>query len=257
MPIPVTCRCGKKYQAPEQFAGKKIRCKACDASIAVPATDEEDVVDVGAFEEDDEFEDDLPTRPAPPKMRRPAKAKPESKPKASRGGGGMSDREAHQQAEEQRERTFQTGLGMSGVGVILVVLPFFGFEQKGMGLQGTLILGGVMLGLGVVICICSAFISVKPARRSSGDDDDAPAAKVSNPGEMIAKIILWTILLAMLSIPALIVLAFLFVGLGRFGFLVAAPLLVLGGIGYGIYRLIARFKKPSAAPKKRRPRDDG
>ncbi len=36
MPIPVTCACGKKYQAPDTAVGKYVRCKNCSELIPVP-----------------------------------------------------------------------------------------------------------------------------------------------------------------------------------------------------------------------------
>jgi fermentation-respiration switch protein FrsA (DUF1100 family) len=35
MPIPVTCACGKKYQAPDNAVGKHVRCKSCSELILV------------------------------------------------------------------------------------------------------------------------------------------------------------------------------------------------------------------------------
>ena len=36
MPIPITCACGKKYQAPDTAVGKYVRCKNCSELIPVP-----------------------------------------------------------------------------------------------------------------------------------------------------------------------------------------------------------------------------
>jgi hypothetical protein len=48
MPIPLHCSCGKAFQVLEQYAGKRIRCPACQAVLAVPApaAEAEEVVEV-------------------------------------------------------------------------------------------------------------------------------------------------------------------------------------------------------------------
>ncbi len=51
MSIPVSCSCGKKYLAPDAAAGKKIRCKACQRPITVPAPEEEDRGEYGLLED--------------------------------------------------------------------------------------------------------------------------------------------------------------------------------------------------------------
>lgn len=46
MAIEVSCRkCGKAYRVREERAGTKIRCKECQATIAVPSVDHEENVD--------------------------------------------------------------------------------------------------------------------------------------------------------------------------------------------------------------------
>lgn len=37
MPIPVLCQCSKNLNIPEQYAGMKVKCPACSATINVPA----------------------------------------------------------------------------------------------------------------------------------------------------------------------------------------------------------------------------
>lgn len=34
--IQFECQCGKSYQVPEQYAGKKVRCKKCDTTVRIP-----------------------------------------------------------------------------------------------------------------------------------------------------------------------------------------------------------------------------
>jgi hypothetical protein len=37
MPIAVACKCGKKFQAPDNLAGKRVKCPGCQQSLMVPA----------------------------------------------------------------------------------------------------------------------------------------------------------------------------------------------------------------------------
>jgi DNA-directed RNA polymerase subunit RPC12/RpoP len=37
MPIPFTCECGKQLQAKEEFAGRRIKCPACQRLLTIPA----------------------------------------------------------------------------------------------------------------------------------------------------------------------------------------------------------------------------
>ena len=86
MPIAVTCQCGKKYNVQDSHAGKKIRCKECGESVAIPA----------AVQEDDEFgalmsadESDQPEAPRRPRVK-PAKAKAKPAKKSTRTAGTPS-----------------------------------------------------------------------------------------------------------------------------------------------------------------------
>ena len=36
MPIPVTCSCGKKLNAPDTLAGKRVKCPGCQALVLIP-----------------------------------------------------------------------------------------------------------------------------------------------------------------------------------------------------------------------------
>jgi hypothetical protein len=40
MPIQLTCSCGKSYTVDDALAGKRVRCRACSASLIVPAEEE-------------------------------------------------------------------------------------------------------------------------------------------------------------------------------------------------------------------------
>ncbi len=37
MPIPVQCSCGKTLNIPDQYAGQKVKCPGCSATVAVPS----------------------------------------------------------------------------------------------------------------------------------------------------------------------------------------------------------------------------
>lgn len=37
MPIPVQCNCGNTLNIPDQYAGQKVKCPACSATVAVPS----------------------------------------------------------------------------------------------------------------------------------------------------------------------------------------------------------------------------
>src|SRR4051812_31637723 len=41
MPIEVTCRCGRGLKAPDQYAGRKGRCKGCGATLLIPVPEPE------------------------------------------------------------------------------------------------------------------------------------------------------------------------------------------------------------------------
>src|SRR5262245_26586727 len=68
MSIPVSCGgCGKRFQAPDRGAGKKVPCPACKTIISIPAPAPRD--------EDDEYRlADLPAAPATPIKPKPTAA---------------------------------------------------------------------------------------------------------------------------------------------------------------------------------------
>lgn len=205
MPIAVRCACGKSYRAPDEMAGRRIRCKECHAAIDVPRPEmDEEIASVEDYEE----EDALPE--APRAVRRPApKAKIVAK--AGSSESRVSADAVHAEAEEQRGRAMSFGIQMLIGGAVVSCLPFFGFEignrggGPGFGVLGTWILGGALLFIGAGCCLSSAFVTVRPGRRRDDGNSEAAPARVVNPGEMVAKGILWIILLAMLSIPVLII----------------------------------------------------
>lgn len=73
MAISLGCEeCGKEYRVKDELAGKRIKCKECEAVITIPLSEVEEI-------EDDE-------EPLEAPMRRPAKSSKGSK-RGSRGGG--------------------------------------------------------------------------------------------------------------------------------------------------------------------------
>ncbi len=52
MPLSVACTCGKSYQVNESLAGKRVKCKACGASLTVPQPGEKQLT---AAADDDDF----------------------------------------------------------------------------------------------------------------------------------------------------------------------------------------------------------
>src|SRR5437660_11518719 len=39
--IKFSCECGKAYKVPDKFAGKRVRCKHCGETVAVPSAAEQ------------------------------------------------------------------------------------------------------------------------------------------------------------------------------------------------------------------------
>ena len=67
MPIPVRCsECKTKYAFPDAYSGKRVRCKKCQAIIAVPPLDDPD---------DEEEVEDQPPPPPKKKAEPPARAR--------------------------------------------------------------------------------------------------------------------------------------------------------------------------------------
>ena len=83
MAITFSCPgCGKSYTAGDEFAGKKMRCKACQGEVPIPSGDEPDLYGL----------DDPPPLP-PPRLGfgpRPSMAEPPRMVSAGRGSSGKS-----------------------------------------------------------------------------------------------------------------------------------------------------------------------
>lgn len=99
MPV-VSCSCGKKYKVSDETAGKKIRCKECGETIAVPggnsvakkpAKSEDDDLDWDNLSNDELSEGDASTpAPAPPRRGSAAGSKPKAAAESRSSGGGPS-----------------------------------------------------------------------------------------------------------------------------------------------------------------------
>ena len=91
MAITFSCPgCGKSYTAGDEFAGKKMRCKACQGEVPIPSGDEPDLY--GLDEPDLYGLDDPPPLP-PPRLGfgpRPSMAEPPRMVSAGRGSSGKS-----------------------------------------------------------------------------------------------------------------------------------------------------------------------
>jgi hypothetical protein len=69
MPITFSCNCGKTLRVPDEHAGRRAKCPACNAVVGVPGP--EPVLEVVE-----------PLKPATPPPGAPAKAQPVGRPKA-------------------------------------------------------------------------------------------------------------------------------------------------------------------------------
>lgn len=95
MPIKAKCRkCSKSYTVKDELAGKKFRCKQCEAPVTVPQPavlieDEPEDDDWGSGDFGDFSEDDYDDIPARPKKRKkkPAAKKKRKKKRSSSGSG--------------------------------------------------------------------------------------------------------------------------------------------------------------------------
>ncbi|MEM7811170.1 MAG: hypothetical protein AAF532_06820 [Planctomycetota bacterium] len=106
MAISATCqRCGKTYKVREELAGRRVKCKACDASLTIPAFDDLD------FDDTDETET-AAVRPGVVRAKSKA-AKSKTRPAAS--GGGWNGRL----------------VGIAVTLVVTAVLGFFGLGRFG------------------------------------------------------------------------------------------------------------------------------
>jgi hypothetical protein len=70
MPISITCQCGKKLGVPDEMAGKKVKCPACQSIVNVPGGAAASEVAAGKPKAKAAAEDDGDEGPAPKKKAR-------------------------------------------------------------------------------------------------------------------------------------------------------------------------------------------
>lgn len=63
MRIPMTCRCGLRMRVPDDYAGRRVRCKACGSTTLVPKNVRAGVASLGSASA--LLDVTSPTRPAP------------------------------------------------------------------------------------------------------------------------------------------------------------------------------------------------
>ena len=76
MSIPVKCGCGRTLLLKPEFAGKRVKCPLCKASLLVPKEEpeEEIVSDIEVVEKEKEFESDFEIVDEPKQATKPAPA---------------------------------------------------------------------------------------------------------------------------------------------------------------------------------------
>jgi hypothetical protein len=76
MSIPVKCGCGRTLLLKPEFAGKRVKCPLCKASLLVPKeeSEQEIVSDIEVVEKEDEFESDFEIVDEPKPAAKPAPA---------------------------------------------------------------------------------------------------------------------------------------------------------------------------------------
>ena len=132
MPIVVACSCGKKYQVGDDKAGMKLRCKACQAVIAVPTpkaagVDEFDDFGLGDdFGAGDDFGDPAgqgePIAPRPKTAgKKGSKSKGKAKGKAKAGGKKKSAKGKSEMSPAVKY-SLAGGIVVVTIGIVLGIL---------------------------------------------------------------------------------------------------------------------------------------
>jgi hypothetical protein len=88
MTISTECRkCGKSYNVPDTAAGRKIRCKKCQATVVIPDRDADDE-EYDDYDDDDQgYDDDYDERPRRRPPQRSRSSSPHRRKKRSSGNG--------------------------------------------------------------------------------------------------------------------------------------------------------------------------
>lgn len=146
MPIPVTCRCGRRINASRKYAGQKVKCPACGEGVKVPLRSDHAVAPAGGFD----FDDGEPS--APVTTRRPASPPPlEPPPTRRREADGNDEPRAGQPLGDSSAAAHSLGIGAMVLGVVslpLSLIPCVGMIS--------LPLSGIGLAVGVVGLAVSA-----------------------------------------------------------------------------------------------------
>lgn len=145
MPISVECEgCGKNYKLGDDKAGKKFKCKECDAVVSIPEDDEEFADAFEVVEEDEDDDDDHEERPRRQSAgkrggkRRGGRERAQS---SRRKGSGRSRDDADDDGEDDRGKKKSGGgkgklIGRivlySVLGIALIVVGLDYMEQQKM-----------------------------------------------------------------------------------------------------------------------------
>jgi len=132
MPIVVACSCGKKYQVGDDKAGMKLRCKACQAVIAVPTpkaagVDEFDDFGLGDdFGAGDDFGDPAGQgEPIAPRPKTAGKKGSKSKGKAkgrAKAGGKKKSAKGKSEMSPAVKYSLAGGIVVVTIGIVLGIL---------------------------------------------------------------------------------------------------------------------------------------
>jgi hypothetical protein len=141
MSIPVNCACGKALNVKDELGGKKIKCPACAAVLAVPAPAEEIV-------EDFDYEDEAPAKPAPR-----AKAAPKAEEKSP---FAFDERKKKKKKSKRRVEEDESGLAAMYMADARRQAEkderrVQGNDGGGLTILGITVTAGVLGGLGMIL----------------------------------------------------------------------------------------------------------
>lgn len=113
MSIKVNCRCGKRIAAKDEYAGRKVRCPACQNLLRIP-----DTTEGAAFSDETWDETDAAENDAPPRRR--ATSSPGRRSLANRGSGSSKTKGSKQASGSGRGLII--GLSFGGGVLVLAIL---------------------------------------------------------------------------------------------------------------------------------------
>jgi hypothetical protein len=105
MPIAVSCTCGKAFRLKDELAGRKVRCSACNAVIAVPTPAVEGELDAEALNM--LLTEDVPrsSRPRPPAIEQETAIQSDAPRPAPRMPARLPDPEPREPKPRRAKRT--------------------------------------------------------------------------------------------------------------------------------------------------------